>query len=216
MARLQPSDSLPPSATPPVPLDVAYLDADSCSVPQRADGTCARIRVVRRRRVSGSPLNRDSSRRGEGLPGYGTVLFVRAMVEHPAGYNPLLAQYSRRGLLLPSGKTGPSASGKHRFRGRIPMARTLACLRFAEPVSRNGARRATGSGGLTLGRTGFAPAGRCTKFHGGIASSNSLRPTGPGRTVFPILEAQGVIFSQRSMITPPLARHAAVRSDTFL
>jgi hypothetical protein len=33
------------------------------------------------------------SRRGEGLPGYGAVLFVRAMVEHPAGYHPLLAQY---------------------------------------------------------------------------------------------------------------------------
>jgi hypothetical protein len=32
----------------------------------------------------------------------------------------------------------------------------------------------TGSGGLTLGRAGFAPAGRQTKFHEGIASSNSL------------------------------------------
>ena len=31
---------------------------------------------------------------------------------------------------------------------------------LAEPVSRNGARLATGSGGLTLGRAGFAPAGR--------------------------------------------------------
>ncbi len=48
-------------------------------------------RVVRRRRVSGSPRDRDVSRRGEGLPGYGTVLCVRAMVEHPAGYTPLLA-----------------------------------------------------------------------------------------------------------------------------
>ena len=33
IARMQPSDSLPPSATTPVPLVVAYLDADSCSVP---------------------------------------------------------------------------------------------------------------------------------------------------------------------------------------
>ncbi len=43
----------------------------------------------------GSPALRHtgiSSRRGEGLPGYEAVLFVRAMVEHPAGYNPLLAQ----------------------------------------------------------------------------------------------------------------------------
>ncbi len=52
-------------------------------------------RVVRRRRVSGSPLHRGLSRRGEGLPGYETVLFVRAMVEHPAGYNPLLAQIAQ-------------------------------------------------------------------------------------------------------------------------
>jgi hypothetical protein len=29
-------------------------------------------------------------------------------------------------------------------------------------------------GGLPLGRAGFAPAGRQTKFHEGIASSNSL------------------------------------------
>jgi len=33
-----------------------------------------------------------SVRRGEGLPDYEAVLFVRALVEHPAGYNPLLAQ----------------------------------------------------------------------------------------------------------------------------
>jgi hypothetical protein len=56
-----------------------------------ADDTCARQRVVRRRRVTGSPQDRDEARRGEGLPGYGAVLFVRAMVEHPAGYVPLLA-----------------------------------------------------------------------------------------------------------------------------
>jgi hypothetical protein len=39
---------------------------------------------------------------------------------------------------------------------------------------RDGARLATGLGGLTLGRAGFAPAGRRTKFHGDITSSNSL------------------------------------------
>jgi hypothetical protein len=31
------------------------------------------------------------SRRSEGLPGSWTVLFLRAVVEHPAGYDPLLA-----------------------------------------------------------------------------------------------------------------------------
>ncbi len=120
-------------------------------------------RAVRRRRVSGSPLYRGVSRRGEGLPGYGTVLFVRAMVEHPAGYNPLLAPKNnvRRGLLLPSMKTSTLGIREdYRFRGRSPTARTFACLRIAEHVSKNGARLATGSGGLTLGRAGFAPAGR--------------------------------------------------------
>jgi hypothetical protein len=58
-------------------------------------------RVVRRRRVAGSPGNRDVSRRGEGLPGYGAVLFVRAMVEHPAGDAPLLAHFPQ-GSLWPS------------------------------------------------------------------------------------------------------------------
>ncbi len=56
------------------------------------------------------------------------------------------------------------------------------CLHVAATT----ARLATGLGGLTPGRAGFAPAGRNTKFHGGIASSNSLRPTGPGRTDVPI------------------------------
>ncbi len=32
----------------------------------------------------------DPSRRGEDLPGYWAVLFVRAMVKHPAGYDPSL------------------------------------------------------------------------------------------------------------------------------
>ena len=129
-------------------------------------------RAVRRRRVTGSPHNRGVSRRGEGLPGYGAVLFVRAMVEHPAGDVPLLAHLTER-LLWPSGHSAPWASGKVRgFGAACPMAHTFACLRIAEAISGTGARLATGSGGLTLGRAGFAPAGRQTKFHEGIASSN--------------------------------------------
>ena len=82
---------------------------------------------------------------------------------------------SRRGLLLPSMKSSTLGIRKDdRFRGRSPTARTFACLRIAELVSKTVARRAPGSGGLTLSRAGFAPAGRRTKFHGGIASSNSL------------------------------------------
>jgi hypothetical protein len=46
--------------------------------------------------------------------------------------------------------------------------------RIACRVSTTGARLATGVGGLTLGRVGFAPTGRRTTFHGDAASSHSL------------------------------------------
>jgi len=55
------------------------------------------------------------------------------------------------------------------FRSHLPTAHTLAYLRFADLVTETVARLATGSGGLTPGRAGFAPAGRQTKFHGVIA-----------------------------------------------
>ncbi len=49
--------------------------------------------------------------------------------------------------------------GRSWFRGRSPTARTFAYLRIARRVSPTGARLATDSGGLTLSRAGFAPAG---------------------------------------------------------
>ena len=72
------------------------------------------------------------------------------------------------------------------FEAAHPTAHTLTCLRFAGRVTETVARLATGSGGLTPGRAGFAPAGRRTKFHGVIASSIPLRPAVPGRTEIPI------------------------------
>ena len=171
---MQPSDSLPPSAAAPVPLASGLPRCGRLFCASWADDTCARERVVRRRRVTGSPRRRDVSRRGEGLPGYWAVLFVRAVVEHPAGYDPLLAHCTERPL-LPSGNSAPSASGKTiGFGAACPTAHTLACLRIAGPVAETVARLATGSGGLTLGRAGFAPAGRRTKFHEVIATSNPL------------------------------------------
>jgi hypothetical protein len=135
-------------------------------------------RAVRRRRVTGSPPDRDVSRRGEGLPGYGTVLFIRAMVEHPAGDTPSSPRrHVCKGVLLPSGKTGLSASGKTiGFGAACPMAHMFARLRIADHISGIVARLTTGSGGLTLGRAGFAPAGRQTKFHEVIASSFPFDP----------------------------------------
>jgi hypothetical protein len=140
----------PPSATAPVPLAVASLDADACSVPLEADDTCARRRVVRRRRVTGSPPHRDVSRRGEGLPGYGTVLFVRALVEHPAGYYPFLAQRKhaegccglrRHPALSASGKTRgcgaavPRPARAHAYASRAVGPRPAQGLRPARAGS---------------------------------------------------------------------------------
>src|SRR5262249_25427857 len=82
-----------------------------------------------------------------------------------------------KGVLLPSGKPGPSASGKTLgFGAACPMAHMFARLRIADHISGIVARLTTGSGGLTLGRTGFAPAGRQTKFPEVIASSFSFDP----------------------------------------
>ena len=64
----------------------------------------------------------------------------------------------------------------------VPTAHTLACLRQRPPRCRDRRQARYRPGGLTRGRAGFAPAGRLTKFHGVIASSNPNRPTGPGRT----------------------------------
>ena len=156
------------------PLRVAYLAAGASSVPLRpTTRALANVSCV----GDGSPALRktgDGSRRGEGLPGAWAVLFVRAMVEHPAGYVPLLAHLTERPS-WPSSNSAPWASGKGiGFGAACPMAHTLAYLRFAGPISETVARLATGLGGLTPSRTGFAPAGRHTKFHEGIATSNSL------------------------------------------
>ena len=150
--------------------------------------------------------DRVLSRRGEGLPGYGTVPFGRAMVEHPAGYNPLLAHTSMERIVIAFRENRTLGIREDdRFRGRSPMAHTFACLRIAALVSKNGARLATGSGGLTLGRMGFAPTGRCTKFHGGNASSNSLRPAGPGRTIFPIRSVSAAVGRDGGPCYGPIA-----------
>jgi hypothetical protein len=63
---MPPSDSLPPSATAPVPLASGLPRCGRLCCASEADDTCARPRVVRRRRVTGSPQNREwvEERRG--------------------------------------------------------------------------------------------------------------------------------------------------------
>jgi len=92
-------------------LRVASLAAGACSVPRGPTTRApANVSCV----GDHSPALRQtgmSSRKGEGLPGYRAILFVRAMVEHPAGYGPLLAHITQRSL-WPSSNPALSASGK--------------------------------------------------------------------------------------------------------
>ncbi len=95
------------------PLPVASLVASAGSVPRGptthapANVSCVGDHAPALRKTG------RSSRKGEGLPGYEAILFVRAMVEHPAGYGPLLAQITQRSL-WPSSNPARSASGKDR------------------------------------------------------------------------------------------------------
>ena len=99
-----------------------------------------------------------------GLPGYWAVLFVRAVMQHPARLDhssPLLLFekiYGEVAIAFAQNRTLGTRNG-HSFRGQVPTAHTLAYLRFADLVTGTVARFATGSGGLTPGRAGFAPAG---------------------------------------------------------
>ncbi len=109
-----------------------------------------------------------------GLPGYWAVLFMRAVVQHPAGRalsSPLLLFEKIHGEVAMAFAKNRTLGirDEYSFRGHLPTAHTLACLRFAGRVTETVARLATGSGGLTFGRAGFSPAGRLTKFHGVIA-----------------------------------------------
>jgi len=166
-----PPTSPPPSVATSVPLANGLPRCRRLFFAGRA---CACQHAARRRRVTGSPQHRVPSRRGEDLPGYWAVLFVRAVVEHPAGYDP-------SSPLPPFGKIHGEAVVAFRenrtlgirnditFEAATPRL-TRSCA-YASPASLPGPaqRLTTGSGGLTPGRAGFAPAGRQTKFHGAIA-----------------------------------------------
>ncbi len=124
--------------------------------------------------ITGSPSLRLLPRKGKGLPGYWAVLFLRAVVQHPAGLDPALPLllfekiYGKVAIAFTEKRT-LGIRNEYSFRGHVPTARTLAYLRFAGFVTETVARLATGSGGLTPRRAGFAPAGQKTKFHGAIA-----------------------------------------------
>jgi len=64
---MQPSDSLPPSTTAPVPLAGGLPRCGRLFCASSGRRHVRPQRAVRRRRVAGSPPDRNMSRRGEGL-----------------------------------------------------------------------------------------------------------------------------------------------------
>jgi hypothetical protein len=172
-ARMPPSDSLPPSATAPVPLAHGLPRCGCFFCASEADDTCTRhVSCV----GDGSPALRHAGIcRGEARASQvtGPSSSYVPWSHTPPETTPSSPSNACRGWLVPSGTTGPWASGKVRGCGAAcPMAHTCACRRIAGVIAGPVARLATGSGGLTLGRAGCAPAGRHTKFHEGIASSS--------------------------------------------
>jgi hypothetical protein len=87
-ARMQPSDSLTSiGASSGLPLLGAYLGANAVLCPS---GSRARVRgdAAVGEWSPGPRRTGFPSRRHEGLPGFWSVLLLRAVVEHPAGYAP--------------------------------------------------------------------------------------------------------------------------------
>jgi hypothetical protein len=204
-ARMQPSDSLTLVGLGwrrPFHINVGPTSSRALVLCRRKrPATCAsRKHAARRRSVIGSPLAGFFTRKSEGLPGFWAVLFVRAMVEDPARCSSLLARSSER-LPSPSGNPTPWAPGMTiAFVAAWPTAHALAYLRIAVLVTECVARLATGLGGLTPDRTGFAPAGRQTKLHDFIASSiPSDQPAWPHWIAYPHLRLRvpGVVLQVR-------------------
>ncbi len=90
-----------------------------------------------------------------GLPGYWAVLFVRAVMPHPAGLDrssPLLLFekiYGEAAIAFTENRTLGIRNGIV-FEAKSNTAHTLACLRFAGPVTETVARLATGWAGSPL------------------------------------------------------------------
>jgi hypothetical protein len=96
-----------------------------------------------------------------GLPGYGAVLMSRVPWP-PTPPGSLPASPTSCGRRVVAFGRNSTLGTRHvlDFVAAFPTAHALARLRFAGRV----ARLVTGSGGLTLGQAGFAPAYRRTRF----------------------------------------------------
>jgi hypothetical protein len=106
-----------------------------------------------------------------GLPGYWAVLMSRVPWSYtpPDSLPPSPPSCGRRVVAFGENSTLGTRYVID-FVAAFPTAHALACLRFAGCIAASVARLATGSGGLTPGQAGFAPARRLTRFLELIAS----------------------------------------------
>ena len=127
----------------------------SCSSPLHR---CPRQPVQRRRHFyPGSPQAGSLPRRNEGIPGAWAILFMRAVVQDPAGCNRPSHALGAVTVVFRCGNTLDTREFAS-FVAAPPTAHTLACLRIAESVTVPGARLATGPAGSPLaGRVSHPP-----------------------------------------------------------
>ena len=151
-----PTPSLPSVAAPVSPRQRPTSVRRTCSSPLHR---CPR-RPVQRRRLfyPGSPCAGSLPKEKRGDPRCLGHPLRACRGPRPRRVQPPLAR-SRCGHHRLQVRQYPGHPEIAYFVAVPPAAHTLACLRFAESVTVSGARLATGPGGLTLGRAGFAPAG---------------------------------------------------------
>ena len=157
-----------------------------------AGRACACKRAVRRRQITGSPHHRLVSRRSEGLPGSWVVLFVRAVVEHPAGYDlslPLPLFEEIHGKVIVAFRENRTLGIRNVIAFEAAVPRLTRSRAYASPASLP--RPAPGS---LPARAGSPLAGRVShplddrrSFMKSSQSSIPLRPAEPGRTVITML-----------------------------
>src|SRR5438128_5084870 len=127
---MQPSDSLPPSAAAPVPL-AGGLPRGGClfcaHLGRRHVHPQTRRAPETTHRLSATPEFLRGEARASQVPGPSSSCVLWSNT--PPDTSPLLAQEKtlRRGCCCLRCNPALSASGKHRFRGRSPTARTFAC-----------------------------------------------------------------------------------------
>lgn len=156
-----------PGGFPLGPQSDSRSSLSSCS---RGGARCRRVRWPFRRFPDGpqsdahSPRLRlpPTTRACRGLPGYRAVLFGRAAGRTPRR-SPLGSPTRLRGCCFPGTRTleHPEFCS---FRGCIPAAHPLACLRFNRPLTADGCKTGYQPAGYTLAGWGSHPQDDSSRF----------------------------------------------------